>query len=280
MQKIDAVTTHLLIDGTNLFWRFWHSPNVTDIQDAVPRWFRLLEEYPERLGLSRCRLVVAFDHPTRSTRTDILAEYKSQRPPPPADLVENLKLCIRLTVAAGIPVFIDDSMEADVALAGMVGYIRHHGFNAHILTSDKDMMQLVSDPHTILFRPENGGTYSRYTAERVFKKYGVRPDQFAAYLALVGDKSDNLKGVPGIGPKKAVNMLRNGRQLRDIILDPNGRDEALVLKHAEILLSTYSLVKLKLVPNIPVPEAFDYDHVMMNQYIKKYPAALSAFYKR
>lgn len=269
---------YVFIDGTNLCYRFFYSPDMADdSQDAIPRWFRLLEEYRPRFSLPPCKLIVVFDHPTKSSKKCELEEYKAHRPPPPQELTDNLKLAIRLTAAVGIPVFLDEALEADQAIGRLVGQARAEERASYVISSDKDLMQLVreEEPYTILFRPEGGGNYTKYTAKRVTEKYGVTPKQIAAYLAMVGDKSDNLAGVAGIGPKKAVTILTSGRPLIEIIESPKTKDEIKLSENADLFVKTLNLTKLSLEP-MPMPESFGRDTALIRQYVRKYPV-LNAF---
>jgi DNA polymerase-1 len=159
----------------------------------------VFEERPDRLA-------VVFDAPdeTRRTfRTALYPAYKATRAERPADLALQIPLLRDLTRAFDLPALEHPDFEADDLIATLVRLAEADGFETTILSSDKDLMQLVS-PRTTLWDAMRG---KRYTPDAVHEKLGVPPALVADYLALIGDTSDNVPGVHGIGPKGASRLL-------------------------------------------------------------------------
>jgi DNA polymerase-1 len=159
---------------------------------------RLVEErQPHYLG-------VAMDAPGPRLRTAIDARYKAHRPPAPADLIVQMARCRDFVEAYRIPVFIAEGLEADDLLAVAVARAREKGLRVVIASSDKDLMQLVDDEHVMLWDAMRDRVYGE---AEVVAKFGVPPRQLRDLLALVGDASDNVPGVPGVGVKTAAELL-------------------------------------------------------------------------
>ena len=149
-------------------------------------------------------LGVAFDRNLNgSFRNRFYPPYKEQRQPPPADLVAQIDPCVEVASALGAFTCIDDEYEADDLIATLTVRLTAEGHGVVIVTSDKDMAQLVSDRVSLY----DFGKGERYTPAEVHAKFGVRPDQITDLLALAGDPVDNIPGVKGIGPKSAAELL-------------------------------------------------------------------------
>lgn len=156
------------------------------------------EEKPTHLGLF-------FDRNLNSSfRNEMLPGYKQQRELPPPELEAQIDGCVRLGQALGIATFISDRYEAEDLLAVLCRKAVAAGHGATVVTSDKDLMQLVSEKVT-LYDFARG---DRYDPAGVRAKFGVAPEQIPDYLGLCGDTVDNIPGVPGIGPKTAATLLQ------------------------------------------------------------------------
>ena len=158
----------------------------------------LVDEQPSHLA-------VAFDGSlTSSFRNTIYPEYKAKRETPPKELVRQLADCRRVAECLGMATFIDDSFEADDLIGTLSTLASGTDQPTVIVTSDKDLAQLVSNNVTLLdFAKE-----TLYSVPEVEEKFGVRPDQIVDLLALAGDAVDNIPGVRGIGSKTAVALLQ------------------------------------------------------------------------
>lgn len=199
--------TLLLVDGSSYLYRAYHAmgQNLT-APDGAPTGAlygvlnmlrRLRSEYPH----DYCAVV--FDAKGKNFRHQMFEEYKATRPPMPDDLrpqAEALPDLVRLT---GWPVLVIEQVEADDVIGTLAKQGAEHGLRVIVSTGDKDMAQLVDERVTLV----NTMSSETLDIEGVKAKFGVRPDQIRDYLALMGDKVDNVPGVEKCGPKTAVKWL-------------------------------------------------------------------------
>jgi DNA polymerase-1 len=206
----------VLIDGSSYLYRAFHalppltnqSGQPTGATFGVLRMVRKLidEEQPTRVA-------VIFDAKGKTFRHEIFSEYKAHRPPMPDDLrcqIEPLHACIK---ALGIPLISIPGVEADDVIGTLAKHAVTQDYKVLISTGDKDMAQLVDDDISLI----NTMNESRMNAQGVQEKFGVEPCQIIDYLALMGDKSDNIPGVPGVGPKTAVKWLNQYHTMQGVI---------------------------------------------------------------
>lgn len=203
----DAVTVHLVDASPYIFRSYFALPDsITDPEgrpvQAVYGFagflIKLVEtEAPTHLG-------VAFDRSlTTSFRNELYPAYKSGRELPPPELEAQIDDCYAVAEAFGAACCIDDRFEADDLIAALVRRLTPEGHGAVIVTSDKDLAQLVSDRVSVLdFSREE-----RYGPAEVEAKFGVRPEQIPDFLGLAGDPVDSIPGVPGVGKKTAAALL-------------------------------------------------------------------------
>lgn len=200
------------------------------------RIFRKLmqDESPEFIG-------VAFDVGRRTFRTDMFEAYKAHRPETPDELKQQIPKIKEFVRLMNMPLYEMEGFEADDVLATLAKKAEAQGVNTVIVSSDKDLLQLVSEKVVTL--SERMGHKAIYTPEKVIEKYGVRPEQMRDFLGLVGDTSDNIPGIEGIGPKTASELLQQFGTLEEVLNHPdavknkkqranleNGRDIALQSK--------------------------------------------------
>ena len=149
-------------------------------------------------------LSFAFDQSlTSSFRNEIYPEYKANREPAPDELKQQFNVCRRFIEALGFPLLSSDRYEADDLLGTAAHHARANGYKVTILSSDKDLAQLIEEHDTLWDFAKN----RRFTAKKIKEHFGVRPDQIADQLAIAGDKVDNIPGVPGIGMTTAARLL-------------------------------------------------------------------------
>lgn len=206
----------LLIDGSSYLFRAYHAlPPLTNSQNqptgaifGVANMLRkLLAEYqPEHIA-------VVFDAPGKTFRSDLFAEYKAHRPPMPEDLVGQIKPLHELVQALGLPLLCISGVEADDVIGTLAQQAAQAGMEVLVVTGDKDMAQLVDDRINLLDTMKN----LRLDAAGVKEKYGVAPECMIDLLALMGDSSDNIPGVPSVGPKTAVKWLQQYGSVDEII---------------------------------------------------------------
>src|SRR5690606_20213480 len=152
-------------------------------------------------------IAVAFDVSRRSFRTERYAEYKAGRAETPVDFAGQVSLVKEVLAALRIPVVEKEGYEADDVIATLACQARDEGMEVLICTGDKDAFQLVGDRITVLYPRKGVSDLARMDSEAVLAKFGVRPEQYRDLAALVGEPSDNLPGVPGVGPKTAAKWI-------------------------------------------------------------------------
>jgi DNA polymerase-1 len=200
-----------LVDGSNLLFRAFHAMPQMSTKSGIPtgavRGFvnmllRLIaEERPSHLA-------VVFDAGGRDKRAELFAEYKQNRGECPPELVPQFDLARRLVRAIGIAVLDATDAEADDLIATLAERAHKTGLKVVIVSSDKDLMQLVSDGHVeLLDTMKEEGRGKVFDEKAVVEKWGVPPAQLGDVLALMGDSSDNVPGVPGVGPKTAAQLI-------------------------------------------------------------------------
>ncbi|MCZ2341454.1 MAG: DNA polymerase I [Bacteroidales bacterium] len=158
-------------------------------------------------------LIAAFDTPEPTFRNQLSPEYKAHRPPPPPDLLIQVPMILQVLEAMRIPILKMPGFEADDLLATLAEAGAARGLAVHLCTSDKDCRQLLSDR----VRIRNLRKGESFDAESLMREWGVRPSQVVDFQALVGDSVDNVKGVPGCGPKTAAKWLQTYHTLEGVI---------------------------------------------------------------
>ena len=208
MSKTTDKRPLVLVDGSSYLYRaFFGLPPLTTssgeptgaVRGVVSMLKRLQNDY------ATPHLVVVFDASGKTFRDELFAEYKAHRPPMPDDMRAQIEPLHELVEALGFPILQVTGVEADDVIGTLAKQGAKAGMPVVISTGDKDMAQLVDDKVTLV------NTMSETTLDRdgVKEKFGVWPEQIIDYLALVGDSSDNIPGVPGIGPKTAAPLLNH-----------------------------------------------------------------------
>lgn len=195
--------------------------------------------------------VVVFDHPSPTTRTKIYSAYKSKRPPMPDPLKVQIPIIKELILLMGIPILEVEGYEADDIIGYLVKKAVDMGFLVKVYSPDKDILQLVSDKVSVI-NPMNGEVF---TKKSVMEKFGVPPELIPDYLALVGDKVDNIEGIKGIGKKTAVKVLEKYGNVENILRNFEEFKTVFPQADKEKLELSYSLVKLQLVPELDLKES-------------------------
>ncbi|MBZ2170361.1 DNA polymerase I [Marinobacter sp. F4216] len=206
----------VLVDGSSYLFRAYHAlPPLTTSKDqptgaikgVISMLRRLEQDFPES------KIVVVFDAKGKTFRHDMYEEYKANRPPMPEDLASQIEPIHNIIRAMGLPLLIISGVEADDVIGTLANEATDKGIDVVVSTGDKDMAQLVSDHVTLI----NTMTETRMDRDGVVEKFGVRPDQIIDYLALVGDKVDNIPGVNKCGPKTAVKWLQQYDDLDNVM---------------------------------------------------------------
>ena len=197
----------ILVDGSSYLFRAFHAPpHLTNsngeptgaIYGVVNMLRSLLKKYQPS------HMAVVFDAKGKTFRSDIYEEYKAHRPPMPDDLRSQIEPLHNIVKAMGLPLLCIDGVEADDVIGTLAQQAGDQGRFTLISTGDKDMAQLVNE-HVMLI---NTMTDTLLDTDGVEKKFGVKPEQIIDYLALMGDSSDNIPGLPKVGEKTAQAMLQ------------------------------------------------------------------------
>ncbi|QBG36362.1 DNA polymerase I [Litorilituus sediminis] len=208
----------ILVDGSSYLFRAYHVPYLQALSTAsgqptgaitgVLNMIRSLKkDYPNG------NVVVVFDAKGKTFRSDMYPEYKANRPPMPDDLRSQIAPLHEIIEAMGLPLLVVPGVEADDVIGTLAKQASEQGIETVISTGDKDMAQLVTE-HVRLI---NTMTNVELDVDGVIEKFGVKPEQIIDYLALMGDKVDNIPGVVKCGPKTAVKWLTEHGTLEGVI---------------------------------------------------------------
>ncbi|MEK9687313.1 MAG: DNA polymerase I [Gammaproteobacteria bacterium] len=206
----------ILVDGSGYLYRAYHALPDLSTSSGVPTGaitgvinmlFKLIDDYdPEYF-------VVVFDAPGGSFRNEIYQEYKAHRSKMPEDLREQIEPLKNIINALNFSTLVIPGVEADDVIGTISKKAESLDLDVLISTSDKDMAQLVTKDIRII----NSNTQNLLDEKGVFEKFGVKPNQIIDYLALIGDQSDNIPGVQGVGPKTAQKLLEEFVTLENLL---------------------------------------------------------------
>src|SRR3972149_9208127 len=159
-------------------------------------------------------IVAVFDGPdNKAKRLAVYSEYKMNRKKAPDDLYYQFDLALEYLQIAGISTLCLEQVEADDTMGAITSFAKNNNLRTYLCTSDKDMMQLVNDKVFVLQVHKENFIFDELKVE---EKYGILPSQFLDYLSIVGDTSDNIPGIPGMGPKGAAVLLKKYGSLDEI----------------------------------------------------------------
>jgi len=213
-----APTPLVLVDGSSYLYRAYHAlPPLTNskgqptgaVKGVVNMIRRLIKDYPAS------PIAVVFDAKGKTFRDEIFAEYKANRPPMPDDLRPQVQPILDIVQAMGLPLLVIEGVEADDVIGTLARQATEQKRAVVISTGDKDMAQLVNEHVTLV----NTMTETVLDISGVNAKYGFGPESMIDYLALMGDKVDNIPGVPGVGEKTAQGLIQGMGGLDAIYAD-------------------------------------------------------------
>ncbi|NRP36719.1 DNA polymerase I [Marinobacterium sp. xm-d-579] len=213
----DTKAPVVLVDGSSYLFRAFFASQQADLRTSdgrpsgavrlVTSMMRsLLKSYPNS------PVAVIFDAKGKTFRDEIYPEYKAQRPPMPDDLREQIEPVHNIIKAMGLPLLVEEGVEADDVIGTLARQAEAHNLEVVISTGDKDMAQLVDDKVTLI----NTMTDTKMDRDGVVEKFGIPPELIIDYLALMGDKVDNIPGVPGVGEKTALALLQGIGGISDL----------------------------------------------------------------
>ncbi|MDX8390272.1 MAG: DNA polymerase I [Mariprofundaceae bacterium] len=237
-----------LIDGPNYVFRAFHAVrhlanSKGEPTNAIYGYVQMLRTILDRLQPSH--VAVVFDPRGTTFRHDIYPDYKAHRPPMPEELAQQWESIYAVTDAFNLKRICINNFEADDVIATLADQAAAINWDVTIISTDKDLMQLVNKNITMLDTMKN----RRFDTAAVIERWGVPPDRLHDLLALAGDSADNIPGVPGIGPKTAAHLIQTYGDLEAVLahaheIKQNKRRETLI-EHAEQARLSYRLVALE-----------------------------------
>jgi DNA polymerase-1 len=251
-----------LVDGSSYIFRAYHRlPPLTNRHGmpagAVYGYTTMLWKLAD--GLSKAEgpthMAVILDASEQTHRNKMYDQYKAHRPPPPEDLVPQFPLIRVATRAFSIPCIEEDGLEADDIIACYVTAAKSAGWRVTIVSSDKDLMQLIDEDAGIdMLDTMNDRRIGR---AEVLEKFGVPPEKVGDVLALMGDSVDNVPGVPGIGPKTASQLIQTYGDLETVLASTDEiskpKLKQSLIEHADAARLSRELVRLVCDANLPEP---------------------------
>ncbi|MXP26970.1 DNA polymerase I [Altererythrobacter indicus] len=265
-----------LVDGSAYIFRAYHRlPPLTNPEGtpvgAVYGYTTMLWKLAEELHKANgpTHLAVILDKASKSFRNDIYPEYKANRPPPPEDLVPQFPLIRDATRAFSLPCIEEEGLEADDIIASYARAAAKKGWDVTIVSSDKDLMQLVGTCAPSSDEPEHPGggcidmldtmKNQRIGPDEVAEKFGVPPEKVGDVLALMGDSVDNIPGIFGIGPKTATKLIQEHGSLTGALdAAPDMKKSKLKERMLEgRAMAELSRVLVTLKEDAPLPMALD-----------------------
>ncbi|MEK9902315.1 MAG: DNA polymerase I [Gammaproteobacteria bacterium] len=237
----------ILVDGSSYLYRAYHAlPPLTNsknqptgaIKGVISMIKKILIDHPES------PLAVVFDAKGKTFRHDMYSEYKANRPPMPEDLAQQIEPIHQIISLMGIKLIMIPGVEADDVIGTLAEQARQKKLNAVISTGDKDMTQLVCENVSVV----NTMSGELLDESGVLKKFGVGPELITDYLALIGDKSDNVPGVDKVGPKTAVKWLNEYSDIEGVKENSEsigGKVGENLRSSIEMLDLAHELVKIK-----------------------------------
>ncbi|MCK4493914.1 MAG: DNA polymerase I, partial [Methylococcales bacterium] len=206
----------ILIDGSSFLFRAYHAiPSLTNAEGLPTNAIYGVSNMLRKLvaDYKTDYFTVVFDAKGKTFRHELYDQYKANRPPMDDDLRVQIAPLQTLIQTMGLPLIIEQGVEADDVLGALALYAEKQGFEVIISTGDKDMAQLVNENITL----ENSMSNTTMDIEGIFDKFGVKPEQIIDYLALMGDSADNIPGVPKVGTKTAAKWLAKYDTIENLI---------------------------------------------------------------
>ena len=260
----EGTPNHLyLVDGSSYIFRAYHrlppltnrhGMNVGAVYGYTTMLWKLADGLKNAEGPTH--MAVILDASEQTHRNEMYDQYKAHRPPPPEDLVPQFPLIRVATRAFSIPCIEQNGLEADDIIACYVTAAKKAGWKVTIVSSDKDLMQLVEDGHVDMLDTMND---RRIDEAAVNEKFGVGPEKVGEVLALMGDSVDNVPGVPGVGPKTATQLIQQYGTVEAVLASveeiSKPKLKQNLIEHADNARLSRELVRL--VCDAPLPEPLE-----------------------
>ncbi len=243
-----------LVDGSGYIFRAYHRlPPLTNrhgepvgaVYGYTAMLWKLADELHKADGPTH--MAVILDKSSQTFRNAMYDQYKAHRPPPPEDLVPQFPMIRDATRAFSLPCIEEEGWEADDLIASYTKAALAQGWQVTIVSSDKDLMQLMTDPSVDMLDTMNN---RRLGPDAVVEKFGVGPEKLGDVLALMGDSVDNVPGVPGVGPKTAAKLILEHGDVEGVLAAAasdtfkKGKLRENLIEHAEAARLSRKLVEL------------------------------------
>jgi DNA polymerase-1 len=252
-----------LVDGSGYIFRAYHRlPPLTNkhgepvgaVYGYTTMLWKLVDDLHKAEGPTH--MAVILDKSSSTFRNEMYDQYKAHRPPPPEDLKPQFPMIRDATRAFSLPCIEEEGWEADDLIASYAKAALAQGWQVTIVSSDKDLMQLIEDGSLDMLDTMNN---RRLSTEHVIEKFGVPPSQLGEVLALMGDSVDNVPGVPGIGPKRAAELITEYGDVESVLAAADTMKKSKMrgnlIEHAEAARMSRKLVTLAC--DVPLPEPLD-----------------------
>ncbi|MDC1060312.1 DNA polymerase I [Alphaproteobacteria bacterium] len=265
----------ILIDGSAYIFRAYYGLPPMNRADGTPinavfgftnMLVKLIEDYRED------KMIVIFDAARENFRNTIFKDYKANRGETPEDLIPQFEIIRKCVDAFNIPQLEIEGYEADDIIATYCKQAEKQKIDSIIVSSDKDLMQLVTKEITMLDPMKN----KKIGIEQVIEKFGLPPEKVIQIQALTGDKVDNIPGAPGIGPKTALQLIQEFGDVHNLILNANKilqeKRRNIILNYKEDILVSLKLVKLKDDIKLPIDinKIHTYSSINKNDNLSKF----------
>lgn len=289
----------ILIDGNSIMYRAFYGTSHTGnlmrnskgvYTNAVYAFANIINKIMDQ---EYDAILVAFDKGKHTFRHEIMSDYKAGRKPMPDEMRGQIPLIKELLDNLNILRYEIDDYEADDIIGTMSKIAREQGFNVSIYSSDKDLFQLIDEKTSVFTPGKNMNELDEYNVERLYERYTLKPSQMIDLKALMGDQSDNLKGIPGVGDKTAIKLLTQYETLENLFNNidnlkgalkekvKNGYEDANICKKM-VTINRTSPIEIKLEDTFK--KEYDYDKLLkfyreleFNSLIKKLKKPVEQF---
>ena len=252
------MNTLLLIDGNGLIHRAFHAlPDFRSQGIPTGAVYGFISTLHKVITVyNPTHVITCFDTPAPTFRDALFPAYRAQRPETDKGLIEQFPIIKEFLESAGLPQVEKEGLEADDLIGILATRAQKRKFTVYVLTGDKDIFQLVSDSIFVITPQIGFSKEKKYDRAAVIDKLGVPPERVADLKALAGDPADNYKGIPGIGPKTAGQLINQFGSIEEIYKNIENVDnqnvKAKLIEHKDIAILSKRLAQLIIEDDIPM----------------------------
>ncbi|XXP77045.1 MAG: 5'-3' exonuclease H3TH domain-containing protein [Lettuce witches'-broom phytoplasma] len=216
----------ILVDGNSLMFRAYYAtaysqktPTLNSQGKNVNALMVFINMFEKILKKTHHHIFVAFDSPDKTQRHEIYGDYKKDRPTTPQDLIDQIDLIKEYLTLSGVKHHAQPTYEADDIIATLAKQASDKNIATTIYSSDKDFLQLIDENITVILIKQGLKKVVSYDIPKLWEEYQLKPAQIVDFKSLMGDSSDNIKGVSSVGPKTAIKLLNQFGNLENIYLN-------------------------------------------------------------